>query len=397
MKALLSLLFAALFAMNAAAAPANGSAAVVRGNSKFAIELYRLQAANGRGNIFFSPYSISTAMALTGAGARGTTASEIETVLHFPFSGQRLTRAWKDVQSGVNRGRSEVTLMTANALWAAKDVEFQPQYLALARDDFDAKLATVDFTNPEAARQRINSWVGEATKQKIPQLIASGLLVPKTRLVLTNAIYMKGQWLYKFPADATNQNGRFRTPSGEKKAKLMGNRDDFRFARSGHLRIIELPYLGSELSMLVILPDAVDGLPQVEQSLTVDKLAEWEAALQMKLVDVTLPRFITDLSMQLGGVLQTMGVHQAFSDHADFAGIAKEPLKISEVIHQARIDVTEEGTEAAAATAVEMQRATAIPSAPPKAEVFNADHPFLFLIRQNDTKSILFIGRLVQP
>jgi serine protease inhibitor len=396
MNTCFALVSAMLFTMNASADPAADSAAVVRGNSSFAIELYRLQSGN-RGNIFFSPYSISTAMALTGAGARGTTAAEIEKAMHFPLSGARLTRAWMDVQSDVNRSRKDVTLMTANALWAAKDVEFQPQYLALARDDFAAKLATVDFTDPEAARQRINSWVSEATKEKIPQLIASGLLQPKTRLVLTNAIYMKGEWLNKFPAGATNQNGRFRTPAGEKKTALMGNRDDFRFARSGGVRIIELPYLGSELSMLAVLPDAVDGLPQVEQSLTVEKLAQWDAALQMKLVDVTFPRFSTDLSMRLGSVLQNMGIRQAFSDHADFSGIAREPLKISEVIHQARIDVTEEGTEAAAATAVIMPRASGIPMTPPKAEVFNADHPFLFLIRQNDTKSILFIGRLVQP
>ncbi|HSP14742.1 MAG TPA: serpin family protein [Thermoanaerobaculia bacterium] len=395
MKTLLCAVTAVLFAVNVAASP--DSASLIRGNTTFAVELYRLQAGSSRGNVFFSPYSISAAMALTDAGARGTTASEIEKALHFPFTGARLTAAWKAVQDDIGRKRPDVTLMTANALWAAKGVELHPEYLAFARRDFGAKLETVDFARPEPARQRINAWISEATRQKIPELIGSGMLAPSTRLVLTNAIYMKAKWLSEFPPRGTNPNGRFHTPAGERKAAMMSTQDDFNYARSGSVRILELPYLGSELSMLVVLPDAADGLSKLEKELTVEQLAQWEAELKPALVAVTFPRFKTDLSIQLSQSLRAMGIHEAFSAKADFSGIAKEPLLISDVIHQARIDVAEEGTEAAAATAVIMRATAAPPMKQPKPEIFNADHPFLYLIRRTDTKSVLFIGRLVQP
>ncbi len=276
-------------------------------------------------------------------------------------------------------------------------MEFRPEYLTFARKDFGAKLETVDFAQSEAARRRINAWVSEATRQKIQELIGSGVLSRATRLVLTNAIYMKAEWLSQFPARSTNENGRFRTPAGERKAALMSTHDRFRFLQSGSVRVIELPYIGSELSMLVVLPDAVDGLANVEKALSVEQLAEWDARLEPALVAVTFPRFKTDLSIQLGNTLRAMGIREAFSPRADFSGMAKESLLISEVIHQARIDVAEEGTEAAAATAVVMRPTAAPPPRPPKVETFNADHPFFYLIRRTDTKSILFIGRFVQP
>jgi len=368
---------------------------LIRGNTTFAIELYRLQAA-GKDNIFFSPYSISTAMAMVAAGARGSTATEIEKAMRFPFGGTKLTKSWAEVQKDVNKKREDVTLLTANALWAAKDVEFQKDYLALARHDFAAKLETLDFAKAEAARKRINDWVSDTTKKKIPELIASGMLDSSTRLVLTNAIYMKAPWLTPFPPKRTEENGVFHATGGDRKAALMRNLGDFRYAHAGDARVIEFPYKGSELSMLVVLPDANDGLASVEKTFSAEKLAEWDKALATAKVDVTFPRFTSDVSLSLNQSLKSLGVHQAFSGHADFSGIAKERLMISEVIHRARIDVAEEGTEAAAATAVVMTRATAV-GPRPQPEIFKADHPFLYLIRRTDTKSVLFMGRLVQP
>jgi serine protease inhibitor len=390
MKASFAALTALLFAM-----PATDSASLIRGNTAFAIDLYRLQAS-GKDNIFFSPYSISTAMAMVAAGARGTTASEIEKAMRFPFGGAKLTRSWSEVQQDVNKKRADVTLLTANALWAAKDVEFKSDYLSQSRKDFAAKLETLDFAKSEAARKRINDWVSDTTQKKIPQLIGSGMLNASTRLVLTNAIYMKAPWLNEFPKARTNDNGVFHAAAGDQKAALMRNLNDFRYAHIDGVRVIELPYKGSELSMLVVLPDANDALGTVEKTFSVQKLAEWDKALASAKVDVTFPRFTSDISLDLNGPLTTMGMRQAFSAHADFSGIAKEKLMISDVIHRARIDVAEEGTEAAAATAVIMTRATAVQPRP-KPEIFNADHPFLYLIRRTDTKSVLFIGRLVQP
>lgn len=372
------------------------SSDLIRGNIAFALDLYRLQSAATRENIFFSPYSISTAMAMVAAGARGTTATEIEKAMRFPLSGMKLTRAWAEVQKDVNKKREDVTLLTANALWAAKDIVFKPDYLSLSKGDFAAKLETLDFKQSDAARKRINDWVSDTTQKKIPELISSGVLNGSTRLVLTNAIYMKAPWLKPFPKDRTDANGVFHATSGEKKTPMMRIFDDFRYAHVSDLRVIELPYHGSELSMLVVLPDSNDGLASVEKTLSADKLAEWDKALASVKVDVTFPRFTSDVSMNLNGQLETLGVKQAFSNHGDFSGIADEKLRISDVIHRARIEVAEEGTEAAAATAVVIERATAIRPAQ-KPEIFRADHPFLYLIRRTDTKSVLFIGRLMTP
>ena len=394
MKPLLVCL-AAAFAVHANAA--DDLPALIRGNTAFAIEMYRLQTAGNDANVFFSPYSISTAMAMVAAGARGDTEAEIAKALRFPFGGTRLTHAWMAVRDDVNRKRQSTTLLTANALWAAKDVEFVPEYRTLAKKDFAAKLETVDFAQAEAARQQINAWVSENTRQKIPQLIGAGVLSPATRLVLTNAIYMKAEWLNKFRPRETNNNGIFHAPSGNRKAAMMQMEEDLRFAKGGGVRLLELPYASEDLSMLIVLPDAANGLANVEKSLTPDKLAEWDKRLATTLVDVILPRFKTDTSLMLGRALQSMGIHQAFTTSADFSGIARERILISDVIHQARIDVAEEGTEAAAATAVIGVTAVAPPPNPPKPEIFNADHPFLYLIRSRKTGAVLFIGRLMQP
>ena len=391
MKVSFAALMTLLFAMSG-----NDSNSLIRGNTGFAIDLYRLQAGGGSGNIFFSPYSISTAMAMVAAGTRGTTAAEIEKAMRFPFGGTKLTQSWADVQKDVNKKREDVTLLTANALWAAKDIDFKPDYLSMSKNDFAARLENLDFKQSDAARKRINDWVSDTTQKKIPELIASGVLNASTRLVLTNAIYMKAPWLKAFPKDRTDDNGVFHAPDGDRKTPLMRNFDDFRYAHVGDVRVIELPYRGSELSMLVVLPDSNDGLASVEKTLSADRLGEWDKALASVKVDVTFPRFTSDISLNLNDSLGTLGIKQAFSNHGDFSGIANEKLRISDVIHRARIDVAEEGTEAAAATAVVIQRATAIRPVS-KPEIFKADHPFLYLIRRTDTKSVLFIGRLITP
>jgi serpin B len=375
-------------------------AAVVEGNTAFAVDLYRRQAAQQNGNIFFSPYSISTAMAMVDSGARGATAAEIEKTMHLPFGGKRLAGAWTSVLNDVQPIRGGYELVTANALWAARGTKFRSAYLETARADFAARIETLDFAHAaDAARARINAWVSEATKQKIRSLIAQGMIDASTQLVLTNAIYMKAKWDHPFPTNATNKNGRFHAPGGETKASMMSLTSTFRLFHGQGLRILELPYAKQELSMLIVLPDANDGLPAIEKELTPQKLVEWEKKLIPTVVAVTFPRFNSEMSLDLGETLRAMGIRLAFDPHgaADFSGMTDTgKLAISRAIHKARVDVTEEGTEAAAATAVTMMPTAAI-YPPSRPELFVADHPFLYLIRRNGSNSVLFVGRLMKP
>lgn len=342
-----------------------------------ALALYRRLAAEGDGNLFLSPQSISTAMAMAAAGARGETAAEIARVLQLP--------------AGTVSDEDAYELVSANAIWAAAELELSAAYVSLLRREFGATLEGVDFAHDsEGARRRINAWVDDATRHKIPELIGRGLLSPETLLVLTNAIYMKAKWLYPFESYATRQDAPFRTSAGERRVAMMSQTAKFGFLRDDGLRVLELQYRGEETSMLVVLPDAVDGLG----SLDLDRFDSWNARLQPAMVNVELPRFSIDGAFQLGATLQAMGIQLAFdtTGRADFSGIApSQPLTISEVIHQAHLDVTEEGTEAAAATAL-VARAGA---AWREIETFHADHPFFFAILRRG--NVLFCGRFAGP
>lgn len=399
MRSLAATLLLAALAMtaNAATSPSDRDA-VLRGNTAFALDLYRREAALHDGNVFFSPYSISTAMAMVGAGARGATAKEIESALHLPFGGARLAQAWSAVLDDVNRHDAGYDLVTANALWAAKDVEFRRDYLETARKDFAATIERLDFAHAAAAaRKRINDWVSEATRKKIETIVGEDSVRADTLLVLTNAIYMKAPWATPFSPRATDAAGTFHAAGGDMKASMMRQTDHFRFARANGVRVIELPYARNELSMLIVLPEAKDGLAAVEKTLTPESIAAWEKQLAPRRVAVTLPRFKTEMSFELVDVLKAMGIRLAFdrTGAGDFSGISTtEKLAISRVIHKARVDVSEEGTEAAAATAVVAVRATAIMHTEPP-EVFNADHPFVYVIRRGG--NVLFVGRLAKP
>jgi serpin B len=386
-------------AMNLAAATGADRDPVIRGNTAFTVDLYRRQADGQGGNIFFSPYSISAAMAMVDLGARGATAAEIEKALHIPFGDERLAQAWTAVLHDVNDHGSGYDLITANALWVAHEIELRAGYLTLARDRFGARMERLDFAHAhEAARGHINAWVSDATRKKINDLLGPGTIDAGTLLVLTNAIYMKAKWSSPFEPGSTTENGTFHAAAGDTRVPMMHQTNQFRLYHGDGIRMLDLPYRGGELAMLIILPDANDGLPQVEKALTPEKLAAWEAGLAANRVAVSLPRFSTEMSLDLGDTLRAMGIHLAFdtTGAADFSGMStSQKLAISRVIHKARVDVTEEGTEAAAATAVTMRAGAMVAQTPP--EIFQADHPFLYLIRRNGSGSVLFVGRLVKP
>ncbi len=337
---------------------------------------------------------------MTRAGAKGDTAAQIDKTLHFDLGQDKLNAGFAALLNQVNgepmEGKRGYQLSTANALWGQKGYPFKADFLQIAKDDYGGGLNDVDFKGAtEQARQTINAWVEKQTNDKIKDLIPQGVLDASTRLVLTNAIYFKGDWASQFKKDATH-DGPFHL-SAEKKvdAPLMSQKGKFGYFDGGSFQALEMPYANGDLSMVVLLPKKIDGLADVEKDLTTDKLAGWIGKLYKQEVVVTLPKFKTTQQMGMKGVLSKMGMPVAFTDRADFSGIGGDPgeLCIQDVIHKAYVDVNEEGTEAAAATGVIVESTSARVVTPE----FRADHPFIFLIRDTRNGSILFLGRLADP
>lgn len=372
---------------------------VVKGNNEFAFELYhRLSAAQG--NLFLSPYSISTALAMTSAGARGKTAEQIQEVFHFPPQDQ-LHPALAELRQEINgtSGKQKYQLSTANALWGAKSYPFRPEFLKLVKDEYGADLTNLDFAgDTEGARQTINRWVEKETHDKIRDLIARGVLTADTRLVLTNAVYFKGTWDLPFKKDRT-QDQPFRASGGAKpKVPLMYQAAPFGYAETDDYQALQMSYAGNRLALLVLLPKR-DDLRGLEKQLSASFVAGLVGKMGHEQVIVNLPRFKTTAEFELSDALKAMGMPLAFSDAADFSGMTvsrQESLMLSKVIHKAFVDVNEEGTEAAAATAV-IARPTAALARPKPVPIFQADHPFVYLIRDVRNGSVLFLGRLSDP
>jgi serpin B len=386
---------------------------IVKGNNEFAFDLYgRLRGKEG--NLFFSPYSISTALGMTYCGARGQTETQMGAVLHFPFITKQTAelsissklipdrqkfastfgRIVKDLNNRGEKGGYE--LRVANALWGQRGYEFLEEFLELIKNNYNGRLNEVDFIGAaEAARQTINKWVEKKTNNKIKNLIQQGVLDSMTRLVLTNAIYFKGNWARQFEKDKT-KDAPFTLADGEKvDAAMMNQTADFGYMETGSFQVLELPYVDNELSMIILLPKKIDGLDELEKTLTVENLSKWLKKLYKREVIVSVPKFKMTSQFSLASVLKSMGMTDAFSSNANFSGInGKRDLFVSAVIHKAYVDVNEEGTEAAAATAVTIKLTSIGPSRTP---VFKADHPFMFLIRDNHSGSILFIGRVMNP
>jgi serpin B len=379
---------------------ARDQAAAVAGSNAFAVDLYG-QLHSQQGNLFFSPESISTAFAMAYAGARGETASSMATVLHFTLPPGRLHPAMGALLAAMNAKHEGYELHVADALWAEQDTTFLDSYLKLTQSNYGAGFHKVNFkASPETVRGTINQWVEQQTNNKIQNLIQPGVLTASTKLVLTNAIYFKGDWVAQFDKASTEDADFHLDTARTLKAPLMHRMGSYHYYDGGTFQALELPYKGNGLSMVVLLPNDTAGLPTLEKSLTAAALNQWIAELQFApKVILTLPRFTMTQQFELSGALSKLGMPQAFSGSADFSGMTGKPdFTISAAIHKAFVDVNETGTEAAAATAVVMT-ATAmranVPEPPPI--VFRADHPFVFLIRDTNTGGILFMGRVADP
>lgn len=383
---------AAFAAKDDSMATSEGVATVVNANNNFAIDLYN-KLSSSTDNVFFSPYSISSALAMTYEGAKGQTAEEMENVLYLPADENVLRSSYARLYNEINAPSNDYKLSTANALWAQNSYPFQQAYLNNVENYYGGKITNLDFMDVEGSRQTINKWVEDNTNKKIKDLIPQGALSTDTRFVLTNAIYFKGTWLYQFKS-ADTQKMDFHTSSGIVQADMMFMNHDqeriFNYTETDDLQMLELPYDGGKVSMLVVLPKEGKDLSGI--NLTVQNLEEWKSMSVNKQVIIYLPKFTFETKYFMKDTLSAMGMPTLFAPDADLSGMA-EGLFVSQVIHQAFIDVNEEGTEAAAATAV--IGVTAI--SPMEIPIFRADRPFVFLIQQKETGDILFMGIVNNP
>ncbi len=407
----------------AQAAPSATERDVVAGNTKFAINLYH-QLPPWRATPFFSPHSISTALAMTYGGARGETAKQMAQALQFTLPDHELNPAFAALHQELNliQSKGQIQLSVANSLWPQSGFEFSRDYLDLCRDYYGTDIFPVDYAgHAEDSRQAINRWVEDNTAHKIVDLLAPGS-VNGARLVLVNAIYFKGKWVNKFEAENTTDEPFYTAPNTPLNTPMMQQTARFGYAEFPDLQVLELPYAGGDLSMVVLLPGGTlpghtnglstieeelipanpaytggtNALAQLEAKLTPPNLALWTTKLPFQKVEVILPKFKATSEVSLGDTSGAMGMTDAFDPNkADFSGMdGRKDLYISKVVHKAFVDVNEEGTEAAAATGVIMTLSAALPTQVP---IFRADHPFLFLIRDNHTRSILFLGRMTNP
>ncbi len=378
----------------------------VDGNTAFAIDLYQ-KLKEQPGNLFFSPYSISTALAMTYAGARGQTENEMAKALHFNLAQTNLPAAFSTLGARMNQIQrwNRITLTTANSLWGQQDYRFTDAYLNLVSTSFRAEVRQIDFKHSApAASDEINKWVEKKTDGKIKDMVEPSQFTDYTRLVLCNAIYFKGKWLQPFKVDDTKPTPFAVFTKQTVTVPMMFQHSEFKMTPSEDdtVELLELPYSGNDLSMIVLLPTPMqelfdvqhNDLSDLEQKLTAENLHAWLAKLDQRSphkTSVGLPRFTTTQSFDLTKELKSLGMPSAFDDTADFSGMdGTTNLYISDVLHKAFVEVNEAGTEAAASTLL----AVATKS---MSDRFIADHPFIFLIRDNGSGTILFLGRIVDP
>ncbi|XP_053286049.1 leukocyte elastase inhibitor isoform X1 [Pleuronectes platessa] len=378
-------------------------AAISSSNTAFALELFRtLSRANPSGNVLVSPLSISSALAMVYLGARGDTAAQMAQALSFS-SGEAVHADFETLIADINSPSASYILKTANRLYGEKTEKFLPRFLEATCKYYQADLKTVDFIGAaEASRAEINTWVEQQTENKIKDLLKQGTVTAMSRLALVNAIYFKGNWMNRFD-EANTKEMPFKFNKTESKPVQMMfqmKKLPYNYIPDHALQILELPYVEEELSMFILLPeqstDGSDPLLKLEKELTLERLNEWTDRENMDVqseVLVHLPKFKLEEDYELNEPLSKLGMTDVFcSSKADLSGMNGEGgLFLSTVAHKAFVEVNEEGTEAAAATAGMISFCML------REEHFTADHPFLFFIRHKKTKSILFFGRFSSP
>jgi serpin B len=373
--------------------PPPNDPAIAEATAAFGCDLFgKLRAKSG--NLFFSPTSIATALAMTAGGARGETLAEMNKVLHLPKADSAGVGDLMRYLQAAPAAKYELSI--ANALWLQQGMSFRQRFLTETAHIYGASMQSVDFRDGDKARQTINHWVEQQTKDKIKELFGPGSLEKDSRLVLTNAVYFKGKWAEPFKKFATKDEPFFLADGSKVQAPLMRQSGEFRYFAGDGLQVVTLPYSGYRVDMMIVLPAKADGLPDVEKTITADKFKEWSGKLRKSDGQVLLPRFKMTDEFDLGNALKEIGMRLPFSKQADFGAMCEEPVIIGQVVHKAYVDTNEEGTEAAAATGVKMLPMAAPPQ-PKQPFVFRADRPFLFVIRDTGTGTPLFVGRVANP
>jgi serpin B len=371
------------------------ASAIARSNNQFACDVYKATATTG--NVFLSPFSISTAFAMVDAGAAGTTDAELRTALHLDLPGERAHAAIGAMLTSLDRGASHgaYTLATANRLFGQTGFPFEPSFLAITKRDYLAELQPLDFQDaPDASRADVNAWVAKQTANKIPELFGADAITSQTRLALANAILFKGTWQTQFKTSDTTAAD-FHLAGGATVQVAMMHRTSTEPVELGAIPgalIAKLPFAGKDLSLLVVLPDDAAGLPALEAQLSASAITQWLSKIHIEATPLALPKFELSTSLALTPTLQQLGVSSVFDpDLADLSGIdGRHDLYVERALHKAVISVDEHGAEAAGATGV-----VVVPDSLPPA--FVADHPFLFMIYDHVTEAVLFIGRVADP
>ncbi len=374
---------------------------LVRGNARFAVDLYRQLGEEDAGNLAVSPASVSLALCMAYAGARGNTEAEMKDVLNLPLRGKELAATVGQLHEelSVFDGNCGLELRIANSLWGQSGFGFLLEFLETLHTLYKSDLEELDFQGaPEDACHRVNAWVEEHTAGRVKGVLSPQTVDELTRLILVNAVYFKCSWQDRFREAATTPAAFWVTPEHSVESRLMRRTGEYLYADSPLWQALQIPYAMYYFSMTVLLPKHKGWLSDFESSLDAGFFDELGRVLALRQVDLHLPRFRIENKFALGSVLYDMGIRDAFSrDRADFSGISRsDRLFVSEVLHKTFMDVNEEGTEASAVTAASMAALSA-PREPEEPVVFRADHPFMFLIRDGRTGSILFMGRLADP
>nr|ACA57865.1 serine proteinase inhibitor, clade B, member 3 (predicted) [Plecturocebus moloch] len=383
-------------------------------NTQFLFDMFQQFRKSKENNIFYSPMSITSALGMVLLGAKENTAQQISKVLHFDQVTENTTgkaalhqvdnsgnvhHQFQKLLTELNKSTDAYELKIANKLFGEKTYQFLKEYLDAIKKYYQTSVESVDFVKaPEESRQKINSWVESQTNEKIKNLFPNESISSLTILVLVNAIYFKGQWEKKFNKEDTKEEKFWPNKNTYKPIQMMRQYmfSNFALLEDVQAKVLEIPYKAKDLSMIVLLPNEIDGLQKLEEKLTAEKLMKWTSLQNMRQAHVNLhfPRFKVEETYDLKDTLETMGMVDIFSGDADLSGMTgRRGLVVSKVLHKAFVEVTEEGAEAAAATGI----VTEIGSAPSTDEEFHCNHPFLFFIRENKTNSILFFGRFSSP
>jgi serpin B len=395
-RAVTYLIVAFTLACVCSAGPASDGPALVSSaasNADFGYDLYRVAGAAG-GNLCVSPFSVGASLFTAFAGARTVTETEMAAVMHLSGDRAALCRSFSELQShiGAIARSGDVELSLANSIWCERGRALLDEFMVAVGSGRPAEVRYLDFrASPEAARSTINAWAREATRGAVGELVPRGRIDASTALVICDAVHFKGSWAWRFKREYTKERDFHVTPERSVTVQMMATRMDVRMRRYDDVDAVELPYEGGELAMLLLMPVSADGMQSLEARLSAETVGGWLTGLrgvQPAPVMVGIPRFRLSCQLELAGALEELGMRSAFHD-ADFSGIdGTRELFISDVLHVATLSVDEEGAEAASSSAVVMKKGS---------PVFIADRPFLFLVFERRTGTVLFLGRLVDP